>query len=86
MSSEPNPAAPRTRLPFEEAQRQTMVATWAAGAVYIVGAIAMLGFAGYMAFVQQREIASVPVAAPAFGALYFCIRAIIVLRPRLTGK
>jgi len=63
-----------------------MTATWAAGAVYLLGALILLSLSGYMAFVLQREIASVGVAAPAFGALYFMLRAFMVLRPKLTGK
>jgi hypothetical protein len=60
--------------------------TWAAGAVYLLGAVMLLSLSGYMALVLKRELASVAVAAPAFGALYFLLRCFMVLRPKLSGK
>jgi hypothetical protein len=76
----------KRRLPFDTTGAARHPGVTAAAILYAVATIGCFGLAGYMAFVAQRELVSVPVLAPLGGGLYFIVRLLMVLRPRLTKE
>ena len=84
MSDENDPLKVKTRLPFEQ---QSSLASHpgvrAAAVLYGILALILVGVAGYMAFSVGHPMVSVPVIAPALGALYFFIRLAMMLRPKI---
>ena len=81
----PSPLEVKKRLPFEHKEAVRGPGFYAAAAIYVAAALMMGAACLYFAFVQHRPLASVPVIAPGLGAIYFLIRAAMMLRPKIRG-
>ncbi|MBI1250202.1 MAG: hypothetical protein GC189_01870 [Alphaproteobacteria bacterium] len=75
-----NPLHVRTRLPFETDQPQSRAGSPGAGVFYALLAVGGAGLAAYMALIEHRPIMSGYVLAPAFGAVWFLLRAVMSMR------
>lgn len=81
--SEPDPS--QTSAPAREPRFTPMplLGSGAAAALYGAAALAMAGIALYMAFARGAPLTSVPVFAPALGSLWFVVRVVMTLRPKV---
>jgi hypothetical protein len=76
------PYLAKRRLPFETGE-QRHPGVIGAGILYGAATLACFGLAVFMALVQQQPLASVQVVAPFVGGVWFLIRMLMVLRPRI---
>lgn len=78
-----SPLEVRARMPFEASDAAKHPGFRAAAFVYAGAAAIMAGVGAYMALVLGHPMLSVPVIAPAVGAIYFFVRFVMMLRPKL---
>jgi CHASE2 domain-containing sensor protein len=73
----------RKPLPWEERDAAKHPGFKAAAFIYLAAALIMVGVAGYMLISVGHPVMSVPVIAPAIGAVYFTVRFAMMLRPKI---